>query len=236
MSNHSKLKIYAPNVHLFAFQLREGIDANFQPFQVPRDWVEQQYENVLKNFPYLKGGEFKLRQVPPTSNNFNLLAGGKTYRLFESDINPETGKPYQRLLLYPQQIGDSYALSFDFSTPQVPGQDSLAVKDLKKLNPNNCLGIETDLGKTILLTAFIPETQENNLEEIAQKCLQSLLELPSLEGIPEFYRQELLFNSPILEYGNPRTPHPDGHFLLLFFANEDNSKTFKKIYWQLPHL
>ncbi len=226
--------IYAPNIHLFAFQYCQGLEGDFEPFQLKREWIETKYKEILKEFPALNQ-PFTLRTDTPNTNEFNLLEENEQPYLVFKEIDDRTQEIIRKALIYPQQISKTYALTLDIYRHQDPGKDEVNIYELEDFNPNHCFDIQTDLGKTILITCFL-DCENENLEEIARECLSSFLYLSSAEEFPLFYRQGQLFNSPIFEYGNPRASQPDGHFLILFYSSDNSSEEFNKCYLELPSL
>lgn len=233
--NDIDINIYAANIHSFIFQIQTGIDENFQPLYFPREWVNNTYQTIIQSFPDFTEKTLDLREDTPKVSRFSLLAKGKPYRLFSSQtLNPKTNKPYRKLLVYPQQIADSYVLSLNLFIPQSSQTDKIKIEHLKEFNPNHCLQINTKLGQTFLITAFLDPNITEDKEKIANQCLHHLLNLSLEEIQAKFYRKGELFNSEIIEYGNPKLDK--FHALILFFAEESSSENFNKIYWELPSL
>ncbi|WP_013320657.1 hypothetical protein [Gloeothece verrucosa] len=233
--NDIDINIYAANIHSFIFQIQTGIDENFQPLYFPREWVNNTYQTIIQPFPDFTEKTLDLRKDTPKASRFSLFTESKRGLLFSSqNLNPKTNKPYRKLLVYPQQIADSYVLSLNFYIPQTAQKDNIKLEQLKEFNPDHCLQINTKLGQTFLITAFLDPNITENKEKIANQCLHHLLNLSLEEIQAKFYRKGELFNSEIIEYGNPKLDQ--FHALILFFAEESSSENFNKIYWELPSL
>ena len=236
--------IYAPNVHLFAFQYQQALEANEREFQVKREWVKSQYQKILNHF-FSLDLPFELRKEPPKdTDEFNLLPPEEQPILFF----PKNSKTVQdttiKAAIYPQQLNQTYALTFSVYCPQKEGKDGIQIEKLKDFNPKECLNIDTDLGQTILITAFLSQgVKSEERSNIARKCLQQFLHLSSLEESPPLLREGELFDSHIFEFGNPKKPNKYGsfkrygRFLVLFYSNDSSSNLFRDyFYLELPSL
>lgn len=239
--------LYAPNVHLFAFQYCKAFTENDRPFEVPRSWIQQQYDLILKslstNFLF-SDISFQLRlDTPDNRDNFFLLKEEDrpflTFNSQEKSTNKDT-----IILLSPQQINQTYALNFSIYFDQNEKQDEILIQRLNIFNPKECLNLETDLGQTILITSFLPKGyQAENLKNLAQQCLQNFLNISSIEEDIKLSESGTFLDSPIFEFGNPNQPNKYGNnkrygrFLILFYHDDNASNKFRDyFYLELPHL
>ncbi|MGB5771966.1 MAG: hypothetical protein WBM32_19180, partial [Crocosphaera sp.] len=233
--NDFDFEIYALNFHSFTFKIHTGIGQKLQDISCDRQWILDSYNPIIKQLGDFPTAMIELRGDTPNNRPFSLLNYGKIARLFSSNIlNSQSNKPTRKLLVYPQQFYDSYSLSLNLYVPQIPKADKIKRENLKEFNPNNCFQIDTELGQTFLITAFLEQKKSQDYKKIANYCLHELLSIPLEEIQTKFYRQGKLFDSEILEYGYPKQDKL--HAVVIFFADESNSETFNKIYWELPSL
>ena len=98
--------------------------------------------------------------------------------------------------------------------------------------------VDSSLGQTLLITAFIPEEFKQSLiedlENLAQKCLEKLI--PNEQQRPPLQNQGELFGSPIFEYDNLSQINLDSsgihycHVLIWLFTENQSSKDFINCY------
>lgn len=234
-------KIYAANIHLFAFHPRKALVVGDEPENISRNWVATKYGEILEKFDIKQ--PISLRADEPNASRFYLLKqpNNKTKRFQRI---PEKGEITTRQglrvtgLAYPLQIGDSYALTLNLRIPQRAGKDALEIAQLKDFNPDNCFlpeFVKSELGQTLLITAFLAEEQKPQARQIADKCLAAFLNLADAKDLPPFYQTGELFDSPIFEYGNPKEGSTDfGDIIVWFFANEAATEKFNQCYWDFP--
>lgn len=232
------MKIYAPSLHLFAFITEEGLDSDFQTFdnsQKVQEYIETTYFSILKKiFKENPEKEIKKKiQLNPHPTSQFILANNKKYRL----IKQQDDFPIQAVI-YPLKISDSYALNLSLEGEQKFGKDAIEIQQLKKLNPDNCLNIKTYLGKIILLTVFINDSQKPELDKIQKECLNTIL---PPENQPSFYTKTELFNSDVFIYGNPKKKNQNKdksyqQVWLIFFTQQENRDLFEESYWDFPPL
>ncbi len=242
-------KIYAANIHLFAFHPRKALVVGDKPENISRDWVATKYGEILKKFDIKQ--PISLRSDTPNSSRFFLLPqpDDKTLKQPNNKIKkfqriPDKGEIRTRQgltvtgLAYPLQIEDSYALTLNLRIPQGAGKDALEIAQLKDFNPDNCFlpeFVKSELGQTLLITAFLAEEQKPQARQIADKCVAAFLNLADATKYPPFYQAGELFDSPIFEYGNPKEGSTDsGHIIVWFFANEAATEKFNQCYWDFP--
>jgi hypothetical protein len=246
MSNSRSEQIYAPNIHLFAFQLRQGLSVDAPIPEISTAWVEESYQKIADEFRITQ--PLSLRTDKPKSYQVNLLANtanqGRFYQNLSGEIDKNTGQTLPITgIAYPLQIGDSYALTLNLRRPQNQNQDEIDIDRLKSFNPENCFSphsVNSNLGQTLLITAFLDrDKQQQSLKELrklAAQCLMAFFKLSDPEQCPPFYQDGYLFNSPIFEYGNPKQPNKYGHILVWFFFDESTSEKLRDCYWELPEL
>ncbi|MGK7928032.1 MAG: hypothetical protein AB4290_22800 [Spirulina sp.] len=235
-------KLYAPNIHWFAYQLHEGQTEDPQALaQITPQWVARKYEQILTAFAIKT--ELKIRRDRP-SWHFDLLqetelSEGRRYQYFSSEDATLEG------FAYPQFIHDSYALHLNIFYPEKVGEDECEITDLARLNPQNCLQPEEgmgSLGQTLFLTAYLARSRPfhpQDLTDLARECILNLLPLENPENCPRLYKISNLFGGYLYEYGNPKAPiaeNPYGHLLVWFFFDETPSLILQNCYWELPEL
>ncbi|MGB7441329.1 MAG: hypothetical protein WA919_09705 [Coleofasciculaceae cyanobacterium] len=220
-------KIYAPNVHLFAFHFGNGssnesssrtdFDSEllwqkcseiFAYFQIPQKLIIKPATEDYR--VYLLAGESENKALLPLSGKI-LLAGQET-RI--------TG------FACPLQIEKSYALALNIRIPQFDGTgeetEEIDISSFRNLNPANCFlpeQINSSLGQTLLITAWLSPQQQAEpslWRVIADQCVQDFLG-ESKVNCPPLSQEDQLFGSPIFEYGTPYQNQTHGHLFVWFF-------------------
>ncbi len=74
--------------------------------------------------------------------------------------------------------------------PESPKADKIKRENLKQFNPNNCFKIDTELGQTFLITAFLDAKNSQDSKKIANYCLHELLSIPLEEIETNFIVKE----------------------------------------------
>ena len=235
-------KIYAPNIHLFAFHLRRGFTPDSPPLEVSPDWLENKYGEILKNFDIHKPVE--LRTDIPKANTVNLLKeaqnNGKSFANLGKGTTPKNGNntPIEIVAVAcPLQIEDSYALTLNIRRPQNLDNDAVEIERLKDFNPQECFlphYIDSRLGQTILITAFLDEQEKQqdlkSLQNKADECVCAFIHAASKSKCPTCYEAAELFGSPIFEYRISNEDTTDAYILVWFFFEEATSKKFIQRY------
>ncbi|WP_449419224.1 hypothetical protein [Phormidium nigroviride] len=239
--------IYALNVNLFACILKSAQALNSTNlFKKEPEEFKNRYEGILNNFsnkiPDISKEFPKLRQNFPDSDRYDLLdcelEDSRQYFLFSNEANKQISVEAQllyNLLLYPQNIGDSYSLLINIFRPQSLGLDRVNCDEISDFNPNQCLILEKDdffIGQTLLITAFLPRSKPDNPEKLRPDAEHLLKKL--LTSCPEFYQAENFLNSYILEFSKPKKSLV--RYLVLFYFDDSTSEQLEKIYWDLPEL
>jgi len=227
----NEFKVYAPNVHLFAFHLIHGsandsqADTNYNS-----ELLWNKCRDIFAKFYIDK--ELKIRNVSgycranlleeTTNSNIILPLEGKIFLNNEKQVGISG-------CACALQIYDSHALGLNLRIPELDkNKKKMAEVDiaiLKHFNPNQCFlpnQINSSLGQTLLLTVWLsPEQQQDSTlwRKIADKCVQTFLrEAP--EKCPSLYQEGQLFGSPIFEYGIPSQSHVYEHILAWLFLGE----------------
>ena len=234
-------EIYAPSLHLFAFMTVKGIDPDFQTFpsdfeKQVQQWLIDKYLLVLQKVfkDYSPEDIAKKIQLNPHPNSKFILANNYPYRLIKQEEFPHIAN------ISPQKLGnnDTYAFNLSLETKEEFGKDGIKIEQLKKFNPDKCLNIKTNLGKIIILTAFISESQKQNLDDIQKQCFNAIFPLEE-ESQPKFYSKDKIFNSEVFIYGNPRHKQERESYQqiwFIFFTKQENRRNFENIYFDLPTL
>lgn len=255
--------VYALNINLFAFKLESGYNLQLQPFKHSPQVVAEQYEPILekltKHFPDLKTNPPELikqesdenysdmkidkkTEEKPKPEIFDLLKNtdskNRQVLLWSSDkLNANDTKPLYRLLLYPQQIADSYALLLSLFRPQERGFDAVKVEEFAEFYPTDFILKDNQkdfLGQTLLVTAFLPDSITPSLDNIRLFVDDLREELFGDKGPTTFYQSQEFLGSYMFEYGNPKTQ--GDRLLILLYIRETTSEKLKSIFWNLPEL
>ena len=233
-------KVYAPNVHLFAFH---SDDDSSNPSQSNMNFSEeklwQQCNNIFKRFQINQTlkvrkdtGEFRV----------GLLEGAKDSGIFlplEGQILHQAQNHRITGCACPLKIEDSYALALNLRIPEWNEQgqrtEEVDLSIFHDFNVDHCFSSTTannSLGQTVLLTAWLSFKQQQSQQlwqEIADNCVQNFLG-ESLEKCPPLYQSGQLFGSPIFEYGNPFQPRSYGQiYVWLFIREAFNGKQDSKL-------
>jgi hypothetical protein len=224
-------KIYAPNVYLFAYQLRKESE--------PQEKLFEKGENILTEF----GINQKIDIKDKPGYRVGLLAEkteDKSSIFFEKwSDSPITG------LAYPVRIHDTFALALNVRRPEKNEQriktTDVDIDFFERLHPSNCWmpsQVKASLGQTLLLTLwYIPEEtwqfgnsteNQKKLKPLADECLQAFIG-DKLE-IPPFYRSSQLFGSPIFEYGIADGLENYCHVLVWIFITPETDTKLQEEY------
>jgi len=229
-------KIYAPNVHLFAYQLRKESD----PQKDNLKELFEKGENILK--------EFGINQIIDIQDKpgyrVELLAQqteDDASIFFEKwSDSPITG------IAYPVRIHDTFALALNVRRPEKNEQGiktaDVDIDFFKRLHPNDCWmpsKVNASLGQTLLLTLwYTPEKtwrpfrnsreDKKKLQYLADKCLRAFI--PDKLETPPFYQSGELFGSPIFEYGIPDELENYCHVLVWVFVTPETDTKLQEEY------
>jgi hypothetical protein len=243
------MKIYAPNIHLFAFQLYKG--ANVDPTSLQADEI-QLWQSADKIVHTTLHQDLHLSQridiqKEPDNLRVDLLKDSEVkddnYAVdTEGKISFDTQQVVIKGFAHPLRLSDSYALWLNLRRPEkeddgTPTED-VDIALLSKLNPKNCFTLEKNkffLGQTLLITAWLTGAKdEKYLYQIAQECLEAVF--PNASQRPPFHRQGELFGSPIFEYGLFSQLTNYQHVLIWLFRDSKADENFNLCYQQLLDL
>ncbi len=244
-------QVYAPNVHLFAFHAWDTLSSGSnspanpqQPALPPTSNPQHLWfkcNEILQEKLHINA-EFNDTNLyitaQPPGRRANLIVkqavNNRSSLLLAKEIKHDNQQISLTGFAQPLRIDDSYALGFNLKVPEKTNGTNTPNVDLSifhEFNPDNCLlkkSVNSYFGQTLLLTAWLTETQKaaaaeedsQSIKELGQDCLKSFI---TGEDLPEFYRQGELFGSPILEYGNPYHPDDFGQILIWFFNSQTTS-------------
>ncbi|NJM70150.1 MAG: hypothetical protein HC862_07925 [Scytonema sp. RU_4_4] len=248
------MKIYAPNIHLFAFQLYKG--ANVDTTSVQADDI-QLWQSVEKIVHSTLNQDLHLSQridihKEPESPRVDLLKDSEVKDdNYVVDIKGKISVDNKQQVVIkgfaqPLRLHDSYGLWLNLRRPEKeddgnPTED-VDIAFLSKLNPNNCFTLETNkeknkffLGQTLLITAWLTGAKdEKHLSKIAEECLEAVFPNPSQR--PPLSRQGELFGSPIFEYGLFSQLPNYQHVLIWLFRDNKADDNFNLCYQELLDL
>ena len=188
-------KVYAPNVHLFAFHVWDTLASSSNSHANSPQPALPQTSNPSLNSEHLwyKCNEIlqeKLK-VPAEFNDSNLYKtnqpkGRRVNLIVKAAVNNRESLPFaneiqhhnQQLSLtgfaQPLRIGDSYALGFNIRVPEKTNGTKTPDVDLsifKDFNPDNCLlreSVNSYFGQTLLLTAWLSPEQKEKAQQDSQ--------------------------------------------------------------------
>jgi len=223
-------KVYAPNLHLFAFHLCKVLrnDGNNRVENPQKLW--DKCDQILENLHFSE----RLNLVDETFEISPIKIAGK---LPNSEI-PIAGR------IYSQCLYDSYAVAFNLRRPEQENgkkTEEVSLNFFRKINPDQIFlpkFVNSSLGQTLLITAFIPEefkkSSIKDLEILAQKCLEEFI--PNNQQRPPLQNQGEVFGSPIFEYDNLSQINLDSsdihycHVLIWLFRENQSSEDFIDCY------
>ena len=173
-------------------------------------------------------------EVSEKSKNSLIKIAGK---LPNSEI-PIAGR------IYSQCLYDSYAVAFNLRRPEQENgkkTEEISLDFFLEINPDQIFlpkFVDSSLGQTLLITAFIPEefkqSSIKDLENLAQKCLEEFI--PNEQQRPPLQNQGEVFGSPIFEYDNLSQINLDSsdlpycHVLIWLFRENQSSEDFIDCY------
>ncbi|MBW4671766.1 MAG: hypothetical protein KME60_31170 [Cyanomargarita calcarea GSE-NOS-MK-12-04C] len=249
-------KVYAPNIHLFAFYLKDNPnptvvndDEKNNYSEDNNDWLWQKCDNIIEKTLDKK---IEIKQYLDLEKDINrpcvelVNLDIKNSNLLDNDflvidsvngkINLGRGKDF----IYPIRTYKSYALALSLYRLEEQKASKINVNEVRSLNPDNCFILheqESDsfVGQTLLITAHLSaedrEKDLNSLKEIADRCLEAIF--PENYKAPPFNQVGQLFGSPIFEYGIFRQLTSYHHTLVWFFLDEESENKFHTCYKEL---
>lgn len=229
-------KIYAPNVHLFAFHLKDSQPPNLL-WDKCNTLLSQRF-GVTKPLEIEEQPGYRVDLIKDKTDDDVALH-------FESKIFPD-GTPLPITgLATPLRIHDTYVLALNLRRPELDENQKktnpLDLNILELLNPSGCLmpsEIGSSLGQTLLLTVWYTEEKQwlpwkspqnrQELRKLADNCLREFI--PNQYPCPNFYREGQLFGSPIFEYGVPTQKKDYCHILIWVFCETETDDKFTAHY------
>ncbi len=243
------MKIYAPNIHLFAFQLYKG--ANVDPTSVQADDI-QLWQSADKIVHTTLHQDLHLSQridihKEPGSSRVDLLKESEVKDgNYAVDVEGKISFDKQQVVIkgfaYPLRLHDSYGLWLNLRCPEKEDNgnstEEVDTTFLSKLNPNNSFTLEKNkffLGQTLLITAWLTGAKdEKHLYQIAQECLEAVF--PNASQRPPLSRQGELFGSSIFEYGLFSQLTNYQHVLIWLFRDSKADENLSLCYQELLDL
>ena len=241
-------RIYAPNIHLFAFHLRNGENSDEE------NLLWQQCDQIFAQLNIQKPANTPLKLTDyldlyrqPHLRRTEILKNNQTSLPFSGQIFLNNSPLHTEGFAYPLRIDDSYGLWLNIRRPEKENNQPTApvsTEFLKDFNRENCLLFKQSdhfLGQTLLITAWLTLEHKqlqhrypHATRELADQCLENLIPDPSIR--PSFYRQGELFGSPIFEYGLITQSSNYRHILVWLFRTPEADKKFNLSYQQLLDL
>ncbi len=253
------MNIYAPNIHLFAFQLYKGtnLDPKFLNKQDIQLWnnADKIANNTFQNQINLqltrhivdienepKG--YSVELIKPSEikeDDYSINFEGYFQDNNQDNNQNQNQNQNEQLLIkgfaYPIRIYDSYGLWLNLRRPEQQEDDKTPTEDvdislLSQFNPQNCLTIIPDkyfLGQTLLITAWITLEDKQNQTK-PYNIAQNCLTAIFPQNQPEFNRQGELFGSPIFEYGLFSQLEKYQHVIIWLFENPQADEKFTQCY------
>jgi tetratricopeptide (TPR) repeat protein len=249
ISPKPSVKLYAPNIHLFAFQLDNSSSFDDDDLSINKNLIWENGDEVIRK---------TLHQNLHLSQHL--------------DVNKEPDSPRADLLKDTDVIGDDYTISFAGKVPFEPNQDLLIkgfvrplridnsyslwlnlrrpeqeddnptpdvdISFLRQLNHNNCLTFQKSspfIGQTLLITGWLTRAKDKkNVKQIAEECLTAIF--PDNHKLPSFNSQGELFGSPIFEYGLFSQLANYQHVLIWLFADGEADNKFNQCHQEVLDL
>lgn len=244
--------LYAPNLHLFAFHLWRGLTGEPESLAPNSKQLWKRGDELLEALGFeerlhLYGYPDNSEEPPGPHVNLNP---NKVLKL--TGILPQSDTLITGRVLTERRF-DSYSLTVNLRRPeQEQGQKTAAVplSFWRNLNTEKQVFLpdflESSLGQTLLLTAFLPEDHQDqsaeNLQELARRCLQQVMPSRKLKRLPLCQFGEL-FGSPLFEFGGQildanvaGDAEGQPHVLILLFRGELPSKKFVDSYQEFIDL
>lgn len=230
-------KVYAPNVHLFAFHLKNS-KANNLLWDKCNEIISQKFE-VTK--------QLEIEEIE--GDRADLLKDKTTDDVafqFESKVILDNTSLLIRGAATPLRIQDTYALALNLRRPELEENQKhptqpVPLRFLERLNPAGCLmpdQIGSSLSQTLLLTVWYTEQKRwlpwklpqnrQELRKLADECLRAFI--PPQIPCPSFNQEGELFGSPIFEYGIPNQQEKYCHILVWIFCEPEASEKFIEYY------
>ncbi len=258
MSIHTINSIFAPNIRLFSYHLRNVHLTDFTERHLEIELVTSYYQNLLNSCQILDQNSqqinLKFREDFPNMldsglANFDLILDSKARGIYRIALPPK-----YKGFLYPQFLNDTYSFSLTLYRRQKLGDDEISYSDLSQLKPpedffvGTYAGSQDEIrellsqafwGSTILLSGFIAQNRPDkaeSLKDTADDILKKFLGINSLEQAPPFYQSGEFLGGYIYEYKSIFRQHRYGQILILLIFDETTTDKLNDIQWDLPEL
>ncbi|OUL30786.1 hypothetical protein BV372_21105 [Nostoc sp. T09] len=240
------MKLYAPNIHLFAFQLhKSSSNATSTAPNFLWNTADEIVHATLQQDLHLSQRIDIYKQ--PDNPRVDLLKDTEVINdnyavSFASEVSLNQNQDVLiKGFAHPLRLYDSYSLWLNLRRPEKENNqptDDVEIALLRQLNPNNCLIVKDNsqfLGQTLLITGWLTGAKDRQIiQQIASECLTSIF--PNNYQIPPFNRQTELFGSPIFEYGLFSQLANYQHVLIWLFVDDKADAKFKQCYQELLDL
>ncbi|NMG11480.1 hypothetical protein [Brasilonema sp. UFV-L1] len=247
-------KVYAPNIHVFAFILQTTEEKE-------KDWLWQTCDQIIhkvlhENFNLMQWLDLEKEPDNPTVSLIKAdeqtevapIEGAVTFDNSCNNSSTNSSKISIHGFAYPLRLYDSYGLWFNLHRPEQENcqkTDDVDIQLLRQLNPDNCLLLNGNhnshqnfLGETLIITAWLSSEQDPQnheaLKELADECLKAFF--PQDYNIPPFARSATLFGSSIFEYGLFTQLTNYRHILVWFFSYTETEENFDSCQQELLDL
>ncbi|MBD2265518.1 hypothetical protein [Anabaena sp. FACHB-709] len=243
------MKIYAPNIHLFAFQLYKSASNDINNSSTDKDFLWYQ-ANAIASATLHQNLQLHQRldvNKNPDNPRVDLLKDSEVIDdNYAVDLQGNISlNQTQDLLIkgfaHPLRIYDSYSLWLNLRRPEKENNnqtDDVDITFLRQLNQNNCFTVPANplfLGQTLLITGWLTGAKDRQIiQQIANECLKSFF--PDNYLLPPFNRQGELFGSPIFEYGLFSQLNNYQHVLIWLFTDKQADSKFNQCYQELLDL
>ncbi|WP_293330039.1 hypothetical protein [Microcoleus sp. CAWBG58] len=228
-------KIYAPNIHLFAYQLRKESEPQKNNLQE----LFKKSENILKEFGINQTLDIQDKPGYRVELSAQQTEDDASIFFEKWSDSPITG------IAYPVRIHDTFALALNVRRPEKNEQgiktSDVDIDCFERLHPSDCWmpsQVNASLGQTLLLTLwYTPEKtwqfwnsreDQKKLKSLADKCLRAFI--PENLETPPFYRSGELFGSPIFEYGIADELENYCHVLVWIFVTPETDTKLQEEY------
>lgn len=241
------MKIYAPNIHWFAFQLYKISNIDPNDSLIDKNLLWNTGNDIVRTTLHQDLHLSDRVDVEKEPNNPHVSLLKDTEVIDDQYDFPFEGKVTfnQDLVVkgfaYPLRLHDSHGLWLNLRRPEKENNymtEYVETAFLRLLNPDNCLILPEHplfIGQTLLVTSWLtgakdPETSQ----DIAMECLKSLF--PDNYSLPPFARRGELFGSPIFEYGLFSQFDNYQHVIIWLFADQQADTKFNECYEDLLDL
>jgi hypothetical protein len=269
-TNTNLTSVHALNINLFAYYLKSALTDDMQQFDHNINTLHKIYQSILDKFqPEFNNHnnndqdqsifDYELKENDSNNSSKQKLLK-ENYKIWSSsqkNNHPTAPQPLYKLFFYPQKLNnDTYALLLNIYRPQKDGYDLVTSDEFSKFHPTYLIAPDDHpgfIGKTILVTAFLPDNfltnltnnstndstntshhHQNNLLEKLKEIANHLSQKLFAESCPPFYQAGEILDSYIFEYSQPK--QKGDRLLIIFYLTEDTPKRIQPIYLQLPEL